>query len=51
MIEDLEKIIYSIITKIDYPKRLVSDCTKEIEIQFNSKCLTNPNSKHDFKEL
>ena len=51
MIADLEKIIYCVITKIDYPKRLVADCVKELEIQFNSKCLTNPNSKQDFKEL
>ena len=51
MIADTQKIIYCVITKIDYPKRLVADCVKELEIQFNSKYLTNPNSKKDFKEL
>jgi hypothetical protein len=49
MIADTQKIIYCVITKIDYPKRLVSDCVKELKIQFNSKYSTNP--KQDFKEL
>lgn len=55
MIADLEKIIYCVITKIDYPKRLISDCLKEVEIQYNSNLNQNrnqnQNSRHNFKEL
>lgn len=49
LMADTKNMIYCVITKMDYPKRLVFDCMKELEIVFNSKYSTTP--KQDFKEL
>jgi len=50
LIANSQKIIFCVVSKLDYPKRLLMDCIKELEVQFNSK-YTIDKSAQDLKEL